>query len=322
MADQNRKILVTGAVGQVGTELVPALRGRYGHENVIAAGHRTPPEESFRRGGPFVTLDATDKDALRALIRSDDVGTVYHLATLLSADGEKDPERAWRINVGSLKNVLDLGVEFGMDQVFWPSSIAAFGPTTPLVDTPQRTVLEPTTMYGVSKVAGENLCNYYHVRYGLDVRGLRYPGLVSYEAFSGGGTTDYSVEIFTAAVTQGHYTCFVGAATVLPLMYMGDAIRATMELMAADASRITVRTSYNVSALSFTAGELAAEVAARVDGFTCDFEPDFRQAIADSWPDSMDDSAARHDWGWKPEYDLAALVDTMLRGVREKLSSR
>ena len=322
MANRNRKVLVTGAVGQIGTELVPALRRRLGSGNVVAAGHRKEPEESFRNAGPFVTLDATDGAALRALVRNHDIGAIYHLATLLSADGEKDPERAWRVNIGSLKNVLDVAVEFEMSQVFWPSSIAAFGPTTPLVDTPQRTILEPTTMYGVTKVAGENLCNYYFVKYGLDVRGLRYPGLVSYEAFSGGGTTDYSVEIFGAAVAHGHYTCFVRADTVLPLMYMDDAIRATMELMAADASRITVRTSYNVSALSFTAGELAAEVASRVDGFTCAFEPDFRQAIADSWPDSMDDSVAREDWGWKPEYDLPALVDTMLAGVREKLARR
>ncbi len=320
MSNRNRKILVTGAAGQVGTELVPALRKRYGPEKVIAAAHRKLPDESFRNAGPFVTLDATDEDALRGLVRTHDIGAIYHLATLLSADGERDPERAWRVNLGSLKNVLDLGVEFEMSQIFWPSSIAVFGPTTPLVHTPQRTVLEPTTMYGVTKVAGENLCHYYWVRYGLDVRGLRYPGLVSYEAFSGGGTTDYSVEIFTAAVTRGHYTCFVDAATVLPLMYMDDAIRATMELMAADSSRITVRTSYNVSAVSFTAGELAAAVADRVNGFNCDFEPDFRQAIADSWPDSMDDSVAREDWGWKPEYDLSALVETMLAGVREKLA--
>ena len=320
--NRNRKVLVTGAVGQIGTELVPALRRRFGAGNVVAAGHRKEPDESFRNAGPFVTLDATDGETLRALVRNHDIGAVYHLATLLSADGEKDPERAWRVNLGSLKNVLDVAVEFEMSQVFWPSSIAAFGPTTPLVDTPQRTVLEPTTMYGVTKVAGENLCNYYFVKYGLDVRGLRYPGLVSYEAFSGGGTTDYSVEIFGAAVEHGHYTCFVRADTVLPLMYMDDAIRATMELMAADASRITVRTSYNVSALSFTAGELAAEVARRIDGFTCAFEPDFRQAIADSWPDSMDDSVAREDWGWKPEYDLQALVDTMLAGVRKKLARR
>ena len=322
MSNRDRKILVTGAVGQVGTELVPALRKRFGPETVVAAGHRASPEEAFRSAGPFVTVDATDKDALRTLIQSHDVGVIYHLATLLSADGEKDPERAWHVNVVSLKNVLDLGVEFEMSQIFWPSSIAVFGPTTPRIDTPQRTVLEPTTMYGVSKVVGENLCNYYFAKYGLDVRGLRYPGLISYETFPGGGTSDYSVEIFIAAVEQGHYTCFVDADTALPLMYMGDAVRATMELMAADASRITIRTSYNVSAVSFTAGELAAEVARRVDGFACSFEPDFRKAIADSWPDSMDDSVARQDWGWEPEYDLSALIDAMLKGVREKLSRR
>ena len=320
MSNPNRKILVTGAVGQVGTELVPALRERFGTENVVAAGHRKLPGAAFWSAGPFVTVDATDRDAMRTLVRTHDIGVIYHLATLLSADGEKDPERAWHVIVGSLKNVLDLGVEFEMSQIFWPSSIAVFGPTTPRIDTPQRTVLEPTTMYGAGKVAGENLCNYYFARYGLDVRGLRYPGLISHEAFSGGGTSDYTVEMFIAAVEQGHYTCFVGADTALPLMYMEDAIRATMEVMAADASRISVRTSYNVSALSFTAGELAAEVARRVDGFTCEFEPDFRQAIADSWPDSMDDSVARQDWGWKPEFDLPALVDTMLKGVREKLS--
>ena len=319
MANRNRKILVTGAVGQVGTELVPALRDRFGAEHVIAAGHRTQPSEGFLNAGPYTTVDATDMDGLKALLQEHDIGVIYHLATLLSADGEKDPERAWRVNLGSLKNVLDLGVELEMDQIFWPSSIAVFGPTTPRVDTPQRTILEPTTMYGVTKVAGENLCNYYFTRYGLDVRGLRYPGLISYETFPGGGTSDYSVEIFVAAIERGHYTCFVNADTALPLMYMDDAIRATVGVMAADAARISVRTSYNVSALSFTAGELAAEVAGRVDGFTCDFEPDFRQAIADSWPDSMDDSVARRDWGWKPEYDLPTLVDAMLNGVREKL---
>ena len=319
MPTRDRKILVTGAVGQVGTELVPALRTQFGAENVVAAGHRTRPDEGFRSEGPFETVDATDGDALRVLIRRHDIGTIYHLATLLSADGERDPERAWHVNIGSLRNVLALGVELEMDQVFWPSSIAVFGLTTPRVDTPQRTVLEPTTMYGVSKVAGENLCNYFFTRHGLDVRGLRYPGLISYRTFPSGGTSDYSVEIFVAAVERGHYTSFVDSNTALPLMYMDDAIRATMQLMAADASRISVRTSYNVSALSFTAGELAAEVAKRVDGFTCDFEPDFRQAIADSWPDSMDDSVAREDWGWEPRYDLPALVDTMLEGVREKL---
>ena len=321
MATPERKILVTGAVGQVGTDLVPALRERYGADNVVAAGHRTPPSREFRGAGPYETADATDRDALRTLVRRHDIGTIYHLSAILSGDGEKDPDLAWRVNVDSLKHVLDLGVEFGMSQIFWPSSMAVFGPTTPGIDTPQRTVLEPTTMYGVNKVAGENLCNYYFVKHGLDVRSLRYPGLIGYATFPSGGTTDYSVDIFIDAVRKGHYTCFVNAETVLPLMYMGDAVRATMEVMAADASRITVRTSYNVTALSFTAGGLAREVARRVEGFTCDFEPDFRQAIADSWPDSMDDSVARDDWGWEPEYDVSALVDTMLAGVRGKLGA-
>ena len=211
-----RRILVTGAVGQVGTDLVPALRARYGADNVVAAGHRTPPSPEFRSAGPFETADATDREALRALVRRHDIGTVYHLSAILSADGEKDPDRAWRVNVESLKHVLDLAVELGMRQVFWPSSMAVFGPTTPRVDTPQRTVLEPTTMYGVNKVAGESLCNYYFVKYGLDVRSLRYPGLIGYATLPGGGTTDYAVEIFVDALRQGHYTCFVGADTVLP----------------------------------------------------------------------------------------------------------
>ena len=315
------KILVTGAAGQVGTDLVPALRERYGADNVVAAGHRTPLSRELLGGGPCETADATDKEALRTLVRKHDIDAIYHLSAILSGDGEKNPDLAWRVNVDSLKNVLDLGVEFGMSQIFWPSSMAVFGPTTPGIDTPQRTVLEPTTMYGVNKVAGENLCNYYFVKHGLDVRSLRYPGLIGYATFPSGGTTDYSVDIFIDAVRKGHYTCFVNAETILPLMYMGDAVRATMEVMAADASRITVRTSYNVTALSFTAGGLAREVARRVEGFTCDFEPDFRQAIADSWPDSMDHSVARDDWGWEPEYDLSSLVDTMLAGVRGKLGA-
>ena len=316
MAANSRKILVIGAVGQIGTDLTPALRERYGPDNVVASGHRTMPSQAFRMAGPFETVDATDMEGLRALVRKHHIGTIYNLATVLSGDGEKDPDLAWHVNVGSLKNVLDLGVEFAMSQIFWPSSIAVFGPTTPRIDTPQRTVLEPTTIYGVTKVAGENLCNYYFVKHGLDVRSLRYPGLVTYKTFSGGGTSDYSVEIFIDAFKHGHYTCFVSAETAMPLMYMDDAIRATIDVMAADASKMTVRNSYNVSALSFTAGELAEEVAKRIDGFTFDFKPDFRQAIADSWPDSMDDSVACRDWGWKPEYDLATLVDTMLEGIR------
>ena len=317
MPPQERKILVLGTVGQIGTDLTPALRQRYGPDSVVAVGHRTMPTDEFLKAGPFETVDATDKEGLRALVRKHDIGAIYHMATILSGDGEMDPDLAWHVNMDSLKNVLDLGVEFGMRQIFWPSSIAVFGPTTPRIDTPQRTILEPTTMYGVTKVAGENLCNYYFVKHGLDVRGLRYPGLVTYKTFSGGGTSDYSIEIFIDAIKHGHYTCFVTAETAMPLMYMDDAIRATMEVMAADPSKITVRNSYNVSALSFTAGELAEEVAQRVDGFTYDFKPDFRQAIADSWPDSLDDSVARRDWGWEPEYDLPTLVDTMLAGIRD-----
>jgi len=314
-----RRILVTGAVGQVGTDVVPALRARHGSERVVAAGHRTQPSDALRRSGPFVSVDTTDRQALNAVLREHDIGIVYHLASVLSGTGEGDPNHAWLTNVGSLKNLLDLAVELKIDRVFWPSSIAVFGPTTPREQTPQHTVLEPTTMYGVTKVTGENLCHYYFRKYGLDVRSLRYPGLVSYRAFSGGGTTDYSVEMFLEAKARGGYCCFVRSDTTLPLMYMDDAIRATIELMEAGADRLTVRTSYNLTALSFTAGELAAEVRRRIPSFRCSFEPDFRQAIADSWPKTIDDSVARRDWGWTPQYDLPRLVTTMLEGVGLRL---
>ena len=310
-----RRILVTGAVGQVGTDLVPALRARYGNERVVAAGHRTQPSDDLRRSGPFVSVDTTDRQALAAVLREHNIGMVYHLASVLSGTGEGDPNYAWLTNVGSLKNLLDLAVEQKIERVFWPSSIAVFGPTTPREQTPQHTVLEPTTMYGVTKVTGENLCHYYFRRYGLDVRSLRYPGLVSYRAFSGGGTTDYSVEMFLEAKAHGSYCCFVRSDTTLPLMYMDDAIRATIELMEAGTDRLTVRTSYNLTGLSFTAGELAAEVRRWIPGFMCSFQPDFRQAIADTWPKTIDDFVARGDWGWVPQYDLPQLVTTMLEGV-------
>ena len=312
-----RRILVIGAAGQIGTDLTPALRARVGADHVVAAGRHTPSPE-FRDAGPFERIDATDRAALRSVVDKHDAGAIYHLAALMSADAEQNPHLAWRVNMDSLKNVLDLAVELKLDQVFWPSSIGVFGPTTPRQDTPQRTVLEPTTLYGVSKLAGEHLCHYYYLKYGLDVRSLRYPGLITYKTYSGGGTTDYAVEMFIEAIKSGRYTCFVTPETRLPMMYMDDAVRATVELMVADASAISVRTSYNVSAMSFSAGELAAEVARRVDGFSCDFEPDFRQAIADSWPESIDDSAPRHDWGWSARVDLPALAETMLVGLRTR----
>lgn len=313
------RILVTGAAGQVGTDLVPTLRERHGADNVVAAGHHTPPSEAVRSAGPFVVVDSTDRNAVDAIISRYQIDRIYHLASLLSGTGEQDPDKAWRINIGGLKIVLDLAVKHACRHVFWPSSIAVFGPTTPRLATPQRTVLEPTTMYGVTKVAGENLCHYYFVKYGLDIRSLRYPGLVSYRAFSGGGTTDYSVEMFVSAVKQVPYKCFVRPDTTLPLMYMDDAVRATVELMEADPARLSVRTSYNLAALSFTAGELAEAVARRVPGFACFFEPDFRQAIADSWPMTIDDSEARRDWDWRPVFDLPSLCDTMLAGMNAGL---
>ncbi len=317
MAAETAKVLVIGSAGQIGSDLVPALRARHGAESVIAGCHKAQPVAAVGEGGPSEFFDATDSAALGAVVERHDISAIYHLAAIMSGEGEQNPELAWHVNMASLKNVLDVGVAYTMTQVFFPSSIAVFGPTTPQKQTPQRTVLEPTTIYGVTKLAGENLCHYYALRYGLDVRSLRYPGLVTYKTFSGGGTTDYAVEIFIEAVKAGRYTCFVEPQTTLPLMYMDDAVKAALTLMAAPAKRITVRTSYNLGALSFTAAELAAEVTARVAGFTCEYAPDFRQAIADSWPDSVDDSTARSDWDWSPDVDLPSLVEVMLRGVRE-----
>lgn len=309
------KVLVTGATGQIGSELTAALRARYGEAHVVTLHSRkgTVPE------GPNAEIvDVTDADALRRMFRKYSFGTVYHLAALLSATGEKDPSKAWRVNMDGLKHVLDLSVEHKVGRVFWPSSIAAFGPDTQKTMAPQDAVTHPTTMYGVTKVAGELLCNYYHVKYGLDVRSVRYPGLISYKTAPGGGTTDYAVAIFYEALQRKQYECFVSAPTTLPMMYMDDAIRATMELMDADPARIKVRTSYNLAGLSFSAEELAAAIKKRIPGFMCTYVPDFRQSIADSWPQSIDDAVARKDWGWKPAFDLSALVDVMLRELSKK----
>lgn len=310
------RILVTGAAGQIGSELVPALRARYGNANVVALINKTTSPEL--EGGPIERADVTDAAAIEAIVKKHGITQIYHLVSLLSATGEKDPQLAWKVNMGSLKLVLDLAVAHKMEKVFWPSSIAAFGPTTPRDHTPQRTVLEPTTIYGVTKVAGELLCQYYHKKYGLDVRSVRYPGLISWKTPPGGGTTDYAVAIFYDALQKGRYTCFVKPETALPMMYMDDAIRATIDLMEAPASAITIRTSYNLGAISFTAKELASAVAKRVPGFSCDYAPDHRQAIADSWPRSVDDSQARKDWGWKERYDLPKMSDVMLHELRAK----
>lgn len=308
------KILVTGAFGQIGTELVPALQEKYGKNMVVALGHRNI-SENFE--GIIEVCCITEMEKLRKIVKKHQIKTVFHLASLLSATGEKDPQLAWQINLGSLKNVLDLAVENKL-KVFWPSSIAAFGLTTPRDQTPQRTILEPITMYGVTKVAGELLCQYYFIKYGLDVRSVRYPGLISWKAEPGGGTTDYAVAIFYGAIEKGKYQCFVRGDTVLPMMYMDDAIEATLKIMEADIEKIKIRTSYNLAALSFSAKELEEEIKKLIP-LEVVYQPDHRQKIADSWPKSIDDREARKDWGWEHQFDLAKMTKTMLEKLKEKL---
>lgn len=311
-----RKILVTGAVGQIGSELIPALREKYGDNNVIAVGHSKEPSDDLKNAGPFEKADSRNKESLRSLIKKYNINTIYHLVGVLSAVGEKHPDLAWDVNMTGLKNVLDLAVEYKMNSVFWPSSIAAFGLTTPKKNTPQRTILEPTTMYGITKVAGELMCQYYHIKYGLDVRSLRYPGVISWKTPPGGGTTDYAVAIYYDALQKGSYNCFVSEKTVLPMMYMDDAVRATIQLMEAEPEKIKIRTSYNLTALSFSAKELADNVAKYVENFKCTFNPDERQKIADSWPSSIDDSKANEDWGWNPEFDLDKISINMIKNLK------
>lgn len=303
------KILVTGANGQVGSELCAALAERHGAAAVVASdlapAARTP-------GVCYEPLDVLDVAALSGCVVRHGVTQVYHLAAALSARGEQQPGRAWQLNMNGLLNVLEVARHHGLERVFWPSSIAAFGPGAPADPAPQRAVMDPGTVYGISKLAGERWCAWYHAKYGVDVRSLRYPGLVSHAAAPGGGTTDYAVEIFHEALRTGRYRCFLAADQRLPMMYMPDALRATIELMEAPASCIRERGSYNVAALSFTPAELAAEIARHLPGLAVSYEPDFRQAIAATWPRRIDDSAARADWGWAPRYDLAAMVADML----------
>ncbi len=310
-------VLVTGANGQLGSELVEALRSRHGPSGVIRLDLQPPPgPDGHAAGGPFVVADVRDREALADCISQYQIDTVYHLASLLSATGEQHPDRAWDVNMEGLKNVLDLACTHHL-RVFWPSSIAVFGPSTPKADTPQKTVLDPTTMYGVTKRSGELLCRYYHRRYGLDVRSLRYPGLISHKTAPGGGTTDYAVDMYTSAANGRDYTCFLEPDACLPMMYMPDAIRATLSLMEAPAEALSVRDSYNVAAFSFSPQDLAAALQRHVSNFACTYASDERQQIADAWPASIDDTAARTDWNWTPTYDLDAMTEDMLDHLQE-----
>ena len=304
-------ILVTGATGQVGTDLVPALQKWHGEEKIISCGRNVPPHPM----GKFLVLDVTDRQALFQAVEQYRITTIYHLAGILSARGEKNPEACWDINLNGLRNVLQAAF-IHRTRVFWPSSIAVFGPTTPKKNTPQQTVLDPVTLYGITKAAGEYLCQYYFLRYGVDVRSLRLPGIIGYRALPGGGTTDFAVEIFHDALDKGSYRCFVRPDTCLPMLYMPDALNAIFRLMGADPSAITVRTAYNVTGVSFTALQLAQEIGRHLPAFQPVFEPDERQRIADSWPSVIDDYQARRDWKWQPSYDLASMVADMLAHLK------
>ena len=309
------KILVIGACGQIGVELTLALRKIYGNANVIASDLRE--QNPLLEGtGPYVSMDVMNKEMLHVQVIRQGITQIYLLAAILSATGEKNPSLAWHLNMQSLLNVLDIAKEEKLTKIYWPSSIAVFGPTSPRVNAPQQTIIEPTTVYGISKYAGEFWCNYYFHSYGVDVRSLRYPGLISYKSQPGGGTTDYAVEIFHSAKAGEQYECFLKEDTYLPMMYMQDAIRATIELMEADAKKIKVRTSYNLSGMSFSPKEITGEIKKHIPDFNTVYNPDYRQAIADSWPQSIDDSAARKDWGWKNEFDLAAMTKDMLENLR------
>lgn len=316
MPQMKTRILVTGALGQIGSELVPALRERYGEDAVVASDIRMPPRGT---DGPFEFVDTTNLRQLTEVVRRNQVGTIYHLAALLSATAESKPQVAWDVNMGGLYRVLEVARE-NRCAVFHPSSIGAFGPGTPQDNTPQDTVQRPTTMYGVTKVAGELLCDYYHHRFQVDARGVRFPGLISYGAPPGGGTTDYAVEIFYEAIRHRHYTCFLDRDTRLDMMYMPDAIKACIDVMEADPKRLVHRNAFNVTAMNFTPEELAAAIRKHIPDFALDYKIDkVRQEIADSWPNSLDDSAAREEWGWSPSYDLDAMVADMLENLRKKI---
>ncbi|MCX8080410.1 MAG: NAD-dependent epimerase/dehydratase family protein [Bacteroidia bacterium] len=310
------KILITGACGQIGTELAEKASELLGHDNVVITDIRKP----VNTRNPFEELDVLDKNAWLSVLDKYQPDTVFHLAALLSATGEKNPELAWKLNMNSLLYVLEFAREKKIKKVFWPSSIAVFGPTTPKYNVPQHTIMEPTTVYGISKLAGERWCEWYFNKFGVDVRSLRYPGLIGWKSDPGGGTTDYAVHIFYEALKNGKYTCFLSEDTALPMMCMEDAIRATLELMQAPAANIKIRSSYNLAGISFSPKELANEIKKHLPGFIIQYQPDFRQSIADSWPASIDDSVASSHWGWKHKYDLEKLTKRMISEIRLKIS--
>ena len=312
-----RNVLVTGAMGQIGSELTLELRKRYGSESVIATDLREPGGK-LKETGPCSVLDVTDKTAVFSFINEHKINTVFHLAAILSATGEKNPALCWKVNMDGSMNIMDAAVQMKLGTVIIPSSIAAFGPETPRFDTPQETVLKPKTMYGVTKVCGELLGDYYVKKLGADIRGLRYPGIISSETLPGGGTTDYAVDIFYQAVEKGEYTCFVKEDTMLPMMYMPDCIKATIDLSEADKDKLIHPCEYNLAALSFTAGDLAKEIRKHIPSFEISYEPDFRQGIADTWPASIDDSAARDEWGWSPDWSLESMTEDMIEKLRTR----
>ncbi len=310
----SENILVVGACGQLGTELVEELRKLYGNDNVIASDIRQSNDDVFK-AGPFETLDILDKNRLGELLGKYKPSQVYHLAALLSATAEAKPKLGWTLNMDGLFHVLDAAIEHKIGKIYWPSSIAVFGPGTPANNTPQDCVMDPNTIYGISKLAGERYCEYYFRKHGVDVRSLRYPGLIGYKSEPGGGTTDYAVSIYHDALTSGKHNCFLGDHTELPMLYMPDALKATLDIMHAPAEKIRIRSSYNLAGMSFSPKEITASIQKYIPGFTTEYNPDSRQAIADSWPNSIDDSEARKDWGWKPAYDLDAMTKDMLSNL-------
>jgi len=313
-----KRIMVTGAAGQIGSELLKLLREKYGDANVLAADIQKIPDAELRESGPFEFCDVTKRDAVESIVRRYGIDTIYHLAAILSASGEKNPHLAWDVNINGTHNILEIARTLRLTRIYIPSSIAVFGPETPREATPQETVLKPTTIYGVTKVAGELLADYYVRKFDVDVRGSRFPGIISHETLPGGGTTDYAVAIFYEAVKNKRYTCFLREDTRLPMMYMPDCLKSVVDLMEADFSRLRHHVDFNLAAMSFSAAELADEIGKHIPDFVCTYKPDFRQAIADSWPMSIDDSAAREEWGWTPDYDLAAMTKDMLAVLRQR----